>query len=158
MKRFLVVLISFGLFSCNFFESKEKRTQELIDSQLREIDWNSIDTYPLFLDCDETASKELQRQCFEDKLTNHFETTLNDFEFIVDSDENPTVAVIFVIDTDGDIDILEIEKNNYILKQMPEFDGVVTQSLKTVPDISPALKRGIPVKTKFRIPIQLNTK
>ena len=158
MKRFLIVLVSFSLFSCNFFESKEKRTQELIDSQLREIDWNSIDTYPLFLDCDETASKELQLQCFEEKLTHHFEATLNDFEFIVDSDENPTVAVIFVIDAEGDITILDIEKNTFVLKQMPEFDGIVTQSLKTVPEIVPALKRGIPVRTKFKIRIQLNTK
>ncbi|WP_027078142.1 hypothetical protein [Maribacter antarcticus] len=158
MRRFLIVLLYSSLCSCNFFESKEKRTQELIDSQLNEIDWNSIDTYPLFLDCDETASKEVQRHCFEGKLIAHFETTLNQFEFIVDSDENPIVAVIFVIDSDGDIAILDIEKDRFILNQMPEFDGIVTQSLKTVPEIAPALKRGIPVSTKFRIPIQLNTK
>ncbi|MFD0796371.1 hypothetical protein ACFQZJ_02780 [Maribacter chungangensis] len=158
MKRLCIVLVSLSLFSCHFFESKEKRTQELIDSELREIDWNSIDTYPLFLDCDETATKEQQRQCFEQRITAHFEETLNEFEFIVDSEDNPTVAVIFVIDADGEIDILEIEKDRYILKQMPEFDGIVTQSLKTVPEITPALKRGIPVSTKFRIPIQLNTK
>ncbi len=154
----MIVFLCFSLSSCNFFESKEKRTQELIDSELREIDWNSIDTYPLFLDCDETATKEVQRNCFEEKLTAHFEATLNEFEFIVDSDENTTVAVIFVIDTNGDIEIVDIEKNAFILKQMPEFDGIVIQSLKTVPEIAPALKRGIPVKTKFRIPIQLNTK
>ncbi len=158
MRRFLIVLVSFSLCSCNFFESKEKRTQQLIDSELREIDWNTIDTYPLFLDCDETASKEVQRQCFEQKITTHFEETLNEFEFIVDSDDNPTIAVIFVIDTEGEIEILEIEKDRFILKQMPEFEGIVTQSLKTVPEITPALKRGIPVRTKFRIPIQLNTK
>ncbi len=158
MGRFFIVLVFLSLGSCNFFESKEKRTQELIDSELSEIDWNSIDTYPLFLACDETVSKELQRQCFEEKLTAHFETTLNDFEFIVDSDENPTVAVIFVIDAHGDIDILDIERDRFILKQMPEFDGIVIQSLKTVPEIAPALKRGIPVSTKFRIPIKLNTK
>jgi len=158
MRRFLIVLVSFSLCSCNFFESKEKRTQELINSELQEIDWNSIDTYPLFLDCDETASKEVQRQCFEGKITAHFEETLNEFEFIVDADENPMVAVIFIINTDGEIDILDIEKDRFILKQMPEFDGIVTQSLKTVPEITPALKRGIPVSTKFRIHIQLNTK
>jgi len=158
MGRFFIVLVFLSLYSCHFFESKEKRTQDLIDSELSEIDWNSIDTYPLFLDCDETASKEVQRQCFEGKLIAHFETTLNEFEFIVDSDDNPIVAVIFVIDAEGDIDILEIEKDRFILKQMPEFDGIVTQSLKTVPEIAPALKRGIPVSTKFRIPIQLNTK
>lgn len=157
MKRFLIVLVFLGLFSCNFFESKEKRTQELIDSELRQIDWNSVDTYPLFLDCDETASKETQHMCFVEKLTTHFEAALNNFEFIVASDENPTVAVIFVIDTEGEIDILDIE-DAYFLEQMPEFEGIVAQSLKTLPDIVPALKRGVPVSTKFRIHIQLNTK
>lgn len=158
MRRFLLVLVFFGLCSCSFFESKEKRTQELINSQLRQIDWNSIDSYPLFLDCDETAPKELQRQCFEERITAHFQETLNEFEFIVASDDNHMVSVTFVIDAEGDIEILEIEKNAYVLKQMPEFDGIITQSLKTVPEIVPALKRGIPVSTKFRIPIQLNTK
>lgn len=158
MKRFLIVWICCNLASCNFFESKEKRTQELINAELQEIDWNTIDTYPLFLSCDETASKEGQRLCFEEKLTTHFEVTLNEFEFTIDSNENPIVAVIFVINTEGKISIDAIEKDATILKQMPEFDGIISQSLKSVPAIAPALKRGIPVSTKFRIPIQLNTK
>ncbi len=158
MKRFFIVLICCNLASCSFFESKEKRTQELINAELREIDWNSIDSYPLFLSCDETASKENQRLCFENKLITHFEATLNEFEFTVDSAKNPVVAVIFVIDTEGRIAIVDIEKDANIVKQMPEFDGIISQSLKNVPAIAPALKRGIPVSTKFRIPIQLNTK
>ncbi|MGB3151488.1 MAG: hypothetical protein WBB27_12580 [Maribacter sp.] len=158
MYRFLILLVFFTMASCNFFDSKEKRTQGFINAELQEIDWNSIDSYPLFLDCDETASKENQRQCFEQKLTTHFESTLNEFEFTIDSDENPIVAVIFVIDAEGRIVIIDIEKDAAILKQMPEFDGIVSQSLKNIPAIAPALKRGIPVSTKFRIPIQLNTK
>ena len=144
--------------SCNFLESREKRTQELINAELQQIDWNSIDSYPLFLDCDETASKESQRQCFEQKLTTHFEATLNEFEFIIDSESNPVVFVTFVIDTEGRIMVVDIEKDPSILKQMPEFDGIISQSLKNVPAIAPALKRGIPVRTKYRIPVQLNTK
>ncbi|WP_396635803.1 hypothetical protein [Maribacter sp. R77961] len=158
MKRFLIVLICCNLVSCNFFESKEKRTQELINAELGAIDWNAIDSYPLFLSCDETASKENQRLCFEQKLLTHFKATLDEFEFTIDSDENAIVAVIFVIDTVGKISIVNIEKDAAIVKQMPEFDGIISQSLKNVPAIAPALKRGIPVNTKFRIPIQLNTK
>lgn len=158
MYRVLILLVCFVLASCNFFESKEKRTQEFINAELRQIDWNSIDSYPLFLDCDETASKESQRQCFEQKLTTHFEATLNEFEFIIDSDSNPVVFVIFVIDAEGRIKVVDIEKDPAIVKQMPEFDGIISQSLKNIPAIAPALKRGVPVSAKFRIPIQLNTK
>ncbi|WP_289644278.1 hypothetical protein [Maribacter aestuarii] len=158
MYRLLILLFCFVLASCNFLESREKRTQELINAELQQIDWNSIDSYPLFLDCDETASKESQRQCFEQKLTTHFEATLNEFEFIIDSESNPVVFVTFVIDTEGRIMVVDIEKDLSILKQMPEFDGIISQSLKNVPAIAPALKRGIPVRTKYRIPVQLNTK
>jgi hypothetical protein len=158
MNRLLILLFCFVLASCNFLESREKRTQELINAELQQIDWNSIDSYPLFLNCDETASKESQRQCFEQKLTTHFEATLNEFEFIIDSESNPVVFVTFVIDTEGRIMVVDIEKDPSILKQMPEFEGIISQSLKNVPAIAPALKRGIPVRTKYRIPVQLNTK
>ena len=158
MYRLFILMVFLVLASCNFFESKGKRTQEFINAELQQIDWNAIDSYPLFLDCDETASKESQRHCFEQTLTTHFQNTLNEFEFIIDSDSNPVVFVTFVIDTEGRINVIEIDKDAAILEQMPEFDGIVSQSLKNIPAIAPALKRGIPVSTKFRIPIQLNTK
>ena len=74
-------MIFLSLISCNLFESKEKRTQEMINAELRQIDWNTVDAYPLFADCDETASKTEQRSCFEQQLTTHFQNTLNEFEF-----------------------------------------------------------------------------
>ncbi|MFX0555561.1 hypothetical protein ACOCEA_02120 [Maribacter sp. CXY002] len=158
MQRILILLVCLGMASCNFFASKEKRTQELIDVELNQIDWNSIDSYPLFLECDENATKEVQKQCFEQKLTSHFEHTLKEFEFTVDSKENAIVEVIFVIDAEGKISVVAIHKDASILKQMPEFDGIITQSLKNMPAIAPALKRGVPVSTKYKIPIVLNTK
>jgi hypothetical protein len=158
MQRILILLVFLGISSCNFFDSKEKRTQELIDADLNQIDWNTVDSYPLFLECDENATKEVQRRCFEQQLTTHFGETLNEFEFTVDSDQNAIVEVIFVIDTEGRISVLDIHKDASILKQMPEFDGLITQSLKNMPAIAPALKRGVPVSTKYKIPIVLNTK
>lgn len=157
MKRFLSFLLAIFLSSCSFFESKEKRTQELINAELRQIDWNSIDSYPFFYTCDEAAPKSQQRICFEETLSSHFRETLKDFEFTLTNKDSMTVVVIFVIDTEGRINVVEIEKDVLVLQQMPEFDGVVTQSLKNLPKLAPALKRGIPVRTKFKIPVQLQT-
>lgn len=157
MKRFLPFLVVILLNSCSFFDSKEKRTQQLINEELRQIDWNSIDSYPFFYTCDEAAPKPQQKICFEETLSAHFLETLNDFEFTLTDKESMTVRVIFVIDTVGRINVVDIEKDASVLKQMPEFDGVVTQSLKNLPKLAPALKRGIPVRTKFSIPVQLQT-
>ncbi|TLP74510.1 hypothetical protein [Maribacter sp. ACAM166] len=157
MKRYVYFLILMLLNSCSFFESKQKRTQELINEELRHIDWNSVDSYPFFYTCDETASKAEQKICFEETLITHFQTTLNDFELILSDKKSETISVIFVIDTTGRINVTNIEKDASVLKQMPEFDGVITQSLKNLPKLAPALKRGIPVNSKYRIPVQLNT-
>ena len=123
MKRVVYFLLCILVSSCSFFESKQKRTQELINEELRHIDWNSVDSYPFFYTCDEAATKAEQKSCFEETLIIH---------------------------------VTDIEKDAWVLKQMPEFDGVITQSLKNLPKLAPALKRGIPVNTKYRIPVQLN--
>tara|TARA_R110002074_G_scaffold122612_9_gene257427 strand:- start:61648 stop:62124 length:477 start_codon:yes stop_codon:yes gene_type:complete len=157
MNRYIYFLLFIGLSSCSFFESKQKRTQELINEEMRHIDWNTVDSYPFFYTCDEAASKTEQKICFEETLISHFQETLNDFEFTLTDKESEMASVIFVIDTMGRINVTEIEKDASVLIQMPEFDGVITQSLKNLPKLAPALKRGIPVNTKYRIPVQLNT-
>ncbi len=156
--RIAVLLCCFFLFtSCDWFASKEQKTQKLVNEEMQTINWDDVDQYPLFEDCDETASKIGQRSCFENTFLKHFIATLEEFDFVLNSDINTSVDVVFLIDEEGQISILNIEKNSLIQQQIPEFDALITQSLKSLPSIEPALKRGIPVKAKFRIPIVLNT-
>ena len=157
MRKFFIILILCSFFSCDYFVSKEKRTQKLVNQEMQTIDWNDVDNYPLFENCDETTSKTSQRECFESELLLHFSATLEEFEFVIDPKANNTVFVDFLIDQDGKISVLNIEKDKAIDDQMPEFNGIVSQSLKNLPTLAPALKRGIPVSAKFRIPIILNS-
>ncbi|NHF58464.1 hypothetical protein FK220_003890 [Flavobacteriaceae bacterium TP-CH-4] len=157
MKYLLVVLFSGLLVSCNLFASKEKKMRKLVEQEMRDINWNDIDSYPLFGNCDETQTKKGQRECFEQEVLLHCSRSLKEFEFVLLSGTNPTVQVDFLVDQDGQISVLDIQKDAAIDSQMPEFDQIITQSLKNMPPLAPALKRGIPVKAKFRIPIILNT-
>lgn len=157
MRKFLTILLLCSCLSCGLFESKEAKTQKLVNKEMLTIDWNDVDNYPLFENCDESTSKTMQRQCFERELLNHFSATLQEFEFVIDPDTNTTVYVDFLIDQEGKITVVDIEKDKGIEKTMPEFDGIISQSLRNLPPLAPALKRGIPVRAKFRIPIVLNT-
>jgi hypothetical protein len=112
----------------------------------------------LFETCDESTSKTSQRECFESELLKHFSATLREFEFVIDAKVNNTVFVDFLIDQEGRISVTNIEKDRAINDKMPEFDGIISQSLKNLPPLAPAVKRGIPVSAKFRIPIVLNSK
>lgn len=145
------------LTACDWFASKETKTQKMVEEEMQNINWNEVDQYPLFSDCDELASKGDQKACFEATLLMHFSMTLQEFDFVLDTQVNDTVYVNFMMDQDGLISVLDIEKDNAIDTEMPEFDGVITQSLRSLPRVAPALKRGIPVSAKFRIPIVLNT-
>lgn len=144
--------------SCKWFDSRETRTRKLVQAELKSIDWNDVDQYPLFSDCDETNAKEAQKNCFEQTLLLHFSSTLHDFEFVLDQEVDDVIYVDFLVDREGAISVLDIERNDAVQDQIPEFNGVITQSLKSLPRLAPALKRGIPVNAKFRIPLVLNTK
>ncbi|MCP4975128.1 MAG: hypothetical protein GY931_03120 [Maribacter sp.] len=157
MRKFLAILVLCSCFSCELFVSKEKKTQKLVNQAMQTIDWNDVDNYPLFESCDESTSKTSQRECFESELLTHFSATLQEFEFVVDPEVNHTIFVDFLIGHEGKISVIHIEKDNAIDKLMPEFDGVISQSLRNLPPLEPALKRGIPVNAKFRIPIVLNS-
>lgn len=157
MRKFLTILILCSCFSCDLFESKEKKTQKLVKQEMLAIDWNDVDNYPLFENCDESTSKTSQRECFESELLTHFSATLKEFEFVIDPGINSTVFVEFLIDHEGRLSVIQIEKDKAIDTKMPEFDGIISQSLKNLPPLAPALKRGIPVNAKFRIPIVLDS-
>ncbi|WP_422081884.1 hypothetical protein [Ulvibacterium sp.] len=157
MRHFWMLLVFCCLASCNLWVSQDKKTQEMVKQEMQTIDWNDVDNYPLFANCDETAPKIGQKECFEKELLSHFSATLTQFEFILDSEIDSTIIVDFLVNKEGEITILEIMKDDTIDKQMPEFDGIVRQSLKNMPPLAPALKRGIPVSAKFRLPIVLNS-
>ncbi|PCJ98048.1 MAG: hypothetical protein COA50_03735 [Flavobacteriaceae bacterium] len=157
MRKLWVIGCFLLLVSCDWFASKETRTQKLVDQDMSTIDWNDVDQYPLFDTCDETVSKPEQRQCFQDTLLAHFSATLSEFEFVLESNIIDTLYLDFLIDNNGKISVVDMEQNEEIVRQIPEFDGVIIQSLKTLPHLEPAIKRGIPVTAKFRIPIIINT-
>ncbi len=156
--RILLTLIGVLLLaSCGWMTPKDEKTRRLVQEELRSINWNDIDQYPLFDSCGESISKEAQRLCFEEELLQHFSSTLSEFEFVLNEDVGDTIYVDFLVERDGSITVLDIEDHLELQDQIPEFNAIITQSLKSLPKIEPALKRGIPVNAKFRIPLELNT-
>lgn len=144
--------------ACNWTESKEEMTRKMVSEELSQIDWNEVDQYPLFLNCDETRSKEEQRSCFQQTMGTHFRELLEEFQFHISQEIIDTIFVDLMVDQEGKLQILEMNSNAAVHKDIPEFEGVVVRSLRSLPELQPALKRGVPVKTKFRVPIIIDTR
>ena len=156
-KAWLISVLCFLLFSCEYFASRETKTQQLVNDELLAIDWNKVDAYPLFENCDETVSKPEQRACFESTMLQHFSNALADLEYSVQNDLNQQLHIDFLVDEHGFITISQVEENSAIAAAIPGFYNEINTRLNNLTTVKPAHKRGVPVSVKFRLPIVLNT-
>lgn len=148
---FLLLCVS----SCEYFDKKKVSTDEILQEDLRTFNWNEVDEYPSFKSCSSSGTKELRKQCFENTLINHITSFLIDQKIIVTKDINDTINIKFHISEKGELRVLQIDNSTSIKNQIPEIDGFLKKSLITLPQISPAIKRGQQVKTEFKLPIHI---
>lgn len=158
MQKLGLLCLLLAFVSCDWLDSPEEKTRKLVTEELSQIDWNTVDQYPLFLNCDETQSKEAQRDCFQQTMLSHFKEVLGDFQFNISQSIIDTIYVDFMVDQDGEISILDMNNNAAVHHDIPEFEGIVVRSLRSLPELQPALKRGVPVKSMYRIPIVIDTR
>lgn len=157
MQKFFLLSILVLFASCNYFQSQEKQTRDRVNADLLAVDWNDVDQYPLFDNCDELSPKQIQRECFKENLLNYFSAAFNDLEFVVEEDINDTLYIDFLIDEDGFMTVLEIQEKNTINKVLPELKEQLSERLNNLTTVAPALKHANPVSIKFRLPLVLNT-
>ncbi|MEM0541699.1 hypothetical protein WFZ85_03660 [Flavobacterium sp. j3] len=153
MKKLLPLIAFLLLQSCQYFEKNVPNEKDLLEKQMKEIDWKEVDEYPSVTDCEKLTDKELQKQCFFDFLTATIQEKL-----AVD-----TLSSLF-----PKLDTIEVKVTvfpNSMLEFEPQFpqdsvaydtikiDSILKARLVDFPQINPAIKRGIPVKTQFVLPV-----
>ncbi len=156
----LVILISIIMvtFSCDFISPSKTtlRNTTLLDTV---IDYNDVDVYPLFLDCNNCDSSEKQNLCFEMELLRRLQKITSKNSLGASNAVSDTIMVDILVNTEGKISIVSIQKNPNIEQQIPELDSLLFKSFALLPStVQPSLKRGIPVNSMFTLPILLSTK
>jgi hypothetical protein len=123
------------------------------------IDYNKVDVYPLLAACTNCDTSIQQNQCFETEFVKSLERIVNKNKIEVDKKVNDTVFVDILVDYSGRISILKINRNEELLKNIPNFNYILQQSIDQLPAaIQPSLKRGIPVNVKFKLPVVVSVK
>jgi hypothetical protein len=127
--------------------------KELLQKELKAINWKEVDEYPSFVDCDKVDDKTQRQHCFFQYLT----------ELIQDKLSSDTLSVLY-----PELDTIEVKVTVYPNAKMkfePQFpkdsvaydtikiDSILTARLVNFPKVNPAIKRGIPVKTQFILPV-----
>ncbi len=139
--------------SCQYFEKEVPNEKELLDKQMKEINWNEVDEYPSVADCEKLTDANQRKQCFFDFLTATIQQKL----------ASDTLSTLF-----PKLDTIEVKVTvlpNATLEFEPQFpkdsvaydtikiDSILHVRLVDFPKVNPAIKRGIPVKTQFVLPV-----
>src|SRR5690606_37313532 len=155
MRNFVFFLFCTLFISCEYFGFKESNKKDIIEREMKSINWNDVDKYPLFDNCDETSTKADQKECFQTTITKYILNSLSQNAIEVRETINDTVHVHLLISNEGMVTILKIEKSDKVDEQKPHLNRYIATSIQSLPVIYPALKRNIPVSTKFKLPIIL---
>ncbi|MDH3323780.1 MAG: hypothetical protein OEM04_12360 [Flavobacteriaceae bacterium] len=156
----LLIATFFILFyaSCDFISPKKASHENLtiIDTI---IDYHSVDVYPLLSACNNCDTHDKQNQCFEYEFVKLVNGSLVKNKLRAENYLTDTVYVDILIDKIGKISVSKIYENSEVLQEIPKFDSILHQSIDNLPNaLQPALKRGIPVDVKFRLPMVITLK
>ena len=153
MRYSFVFLLILLLTSCDYFNVKKTSSEAILKEELETFNWNDVDEYPSFSVCDSVLSKDKKTQCFQETITNNIISFLQDEKIVVTQDVNDTIRLGFQVSKVGDLLLNRSEIDSLTVREIPNIRALLDKSLKTLPKIYPAIKRGQQVTTEFDLPI-----
>lgn len=155
--RTLVLLLAVLVLSCNRSSSSTVSIEKLklLDTV---IDYTSVDRYPLFSSCTENDNKQEQKLCFEQALTQLLENKLLRYEYKVKRAVDDSTFVDLLINRNGKTRVVAIASPEGIDQQVPQLDSLIRLSVDQLPILVPATKRGIPVKSQYKLAVVLRSR
>jgi hypothetical protein len=155
LKQYSLFLVIILFNSCHYFDKQVPSEKELLQKELKAINWKEVDEYPSVVDCEKIEEKKQRQQCFFEVLTQLIQEKLC----------NDTLAMLY-----PELDTIEVKVTvfpNATMQFEPQFpkdsvaydkikiDSILKARLVGFPKINPAIKRGLPVKTQFILPVIL---
>ncbi|WP_223269116.1 MULTISPECIES: hypothetical protein [unclassified Polaribacter] len=122
------------------------------------IDFTSVDFYPSFKVCDSLIEKVEKENCFRNTIYKKIGASLQKHTLESKDAIDETILVDLIINSAGEIIFKELQATKLIKNQLPTLDSLIRISVDQLPTIHPAIKRGIPVTSKYQLPIRIQLK
>ena len=152
LRVFSFVLILFSITSCDKFPFLKSENRQVLDTV---VNFSSVDTSPSFKACDSMIDKQQKSHCFRITIHQKIGAELRKHQFVVRDAITETVHVDLLISAKGKITLEAIIASEVITSQLPQLDSILSLSIARISRVYPAIKRGIPVTTKYRLPIKI---
>lgn len=153
MRKTLLLIIFVAFSSCNNLETKKISSEEVLDQETKSLNWKEVDEYPAFEKCKNLPDLSKARGCFEATVAKSIYAYLAKQAPIVTQPIDDTLFLYLEISKTGRPIVDSIRVDTMVTNELPELDSWVRQSVDSLPKIYPAIKRGIPVSSVFKMPI-----
>lgn len=157
MKKLVFFFTFIALTSCNYLDKKVPSEQELLTKQLQQINWNEVDEYPSFNECETLEDKSQQKQCFFEFLTSTIQEKLSIDTLSILFPELDTIEVKVTVFPNSTLLFEPQFPKDSVAYDVVKIDSILHARLVEFPKVNPATKRGIPVKTQFILPVIIQT-
>lgn len=126
-----------------------------MQKELKAINWKEVDEYPSVVDCEKIEDKKQRQQCFFEILTQLIQEKLSTDTLSVLYPELDTIEVRVTIFPDATMQFEPQFPKDSVAYDTIKIDSILKARLVDFPKVNPAIKRGIPVKTQFILPVIL---
>lgn len=156
MRKIIPILFLLPLLfgACQYIDKQVPSEKELLEKELKAINWNQVDEFPSVVSCDSVTDKEQKKQCFFDYLTQLIQMKLSADTLAVLYPQLDTINVKVTVLPNATMEF-EPQISDTVSYNKTKIDSIIKSRLVDFPEIHPALKRGIPVKTQFVLPVIL---
>ncbi|WP_026703427.1 hypothetical protein [Flavobacterium soli] len=154
-KTFFLLPILIFINSCQYFDKQVPSKEELLQKELKAINWNEVDELPSINECEQIQDKTQRQQCFFDFLTAKIQEKLSIDTLSILYPELDTIEVKVTVFPDATLKFEPQFPTDSLTYDKVKIDSILHARLVDFPKINPALKRGIPVKTQFILPVIL---
>lgn len=154
MRLFWALFLLFSFVSCQYLDKQVPDEKELLEQELKKINWEEVDEFPSVLQCDTLKNAEIKRQCFFDYIAQTIQERIGLDTFRFEYPEIDTINVKVTINPDSSLQF----ETQYFNDSIPtvekrKIDSILTSRLADFPKVEPAIKRGIKVKSQFVLPV-----
>lgn len=158
MKNTIALLfLVFTFHSCQYFEKNVPAKEDLLNKELKKIDWSEVDEFPSTNSCDSLVDKEARKQCFFDYLTQTIQEKLATDTIRILYPDLDTIQVKITVFPDSRLKFEPYFPKNNMQYDTVKIDSIIQAKLADFPIVEPAIKRGIKVKSQFILPVILKS-
>ena len=142
-------------FSCEFEIQKKISADKFLEEELKTIDWSSVDKLPLLESC--LNSNLDNKKCFVSYFSSQLKKNLEDNDFVLNRTLIDTIYFNLKIDKIGNVSYEKIQTNEDLNKYQNAIETALNVTIKNLPKVYPAIKRGQPVDVEFNFPLLIST-